>query len=203
MDDQCGCKTQRDIGECHQGQRTDLSSAADDLGSPMASCQASIGTLLVTMVAFRPWRYSRILSRSLRSTDASGARPESSRMSRLRSFTPRRGCTTSQCRQAGVCGGSGRHGPAENSPAAHCSRCLVRDVDARRCSGAGVNAGVMFFRRPLPCADLPRMHAILLGQFCQRHLLTDRFKRNLGVGLGRMVHSLLHSGSFLSSCDPP
>jgi hypothetical protein len=47
------------------------------------------------------------------------------------------------------------------------------------------------------------MHAILLGQFRQRDLLTDRFKRNLGFELGRLVLSLLHSGSLFSSCDPP
>ena len=47
------------------------------------------------------------------------------------------------------------------------------------------------------------MNAVFLGQLRQRHLLTDRFKRNLGFELWRMVLSFLHSGSLLSSCDPP
>lgn len=32
----------------------------------------------------------------------------------------------------------------------------------------------ILYRSPFPCADLSRMHIVVLGQFCQRHLLTDR-----------------------------
>ena len=41
------------------------------------------------------------------------------------------------------------------------------------------------------------------GRFRQRQLRADRFKRNLGFEIWRMVFSFLHSGSRLSSCDPP
>jgi hypothetical protein len=61
----------------------------------------------------------------------------------------------------------------------------------------------VLYRRALPSADLCRMNIVLLGQLSQRQLLADRFKRNLGLELRRMVLSFLHSGSLLSSCDPP
>ena len=61
----------------------------------------------------------------------------------------------------------------------------------------------VLYRRSFPGPDLRRMNAVFLGQLRQRHLLTDRFKRNLGFELWRMVLSFLHSGSLLSSCDPP
>lgn len=61
----------------------------------------------------------------------------------------------------------------------------------------------VLYRCALPCADLSGMDAVFLGQFRQRRLITDRFKRNLGLKLRRMVLAFLHFGSLLSSCDPP
>ena len=51
--------------------------------------------------------------------------------------------------------------------------------------------------------DLPRMHAVLLRQLRKGQLLTDRFKRNPGLEIGRVVLSLRHFGSLLSSVNPP
>ena len=74
----------------------------------------------------------------------------------------------------------------------------------------------VLYRGPFPRPDLRGMHSELLGQFRQRHLLADRFKRNLGLKLplssilridcramGRMVIAFLHFGSSLSTYDPP
>ena len=54
---------------------------------------------------------------------------------------------------------------------------------------------------PLP-VDLGRMHAILLRQLRKRHLFADRLKRNLGFELWRVVLSIRHFGSALSSVNP-
>ncbi len=61
----------------------------------------------------------------------------------------------------------------------------------------------VLYRGALPSPDLRRMDAVLLGQFRQRHLFADRFKRDLGLKIGRMVLAFLHFGSSLSSCDLP
>ena len=47
------------------------------------------------------------------------------------------------------------------------------------------------------------LNAIFLGQFGQRQLLPDRFRRNTGFEIRRMVLACLHLGSILSQCDPP
>lgn len=57
-------------------------------------------------------------------------------------------------------------------------------------------------RRSFPHADLGRVYAVFLRQLRRRHLFVDRLKRNLGLELGRMVLSLRHLGSCLSSGDP-
>ena len=51
------------------------------VGSPMTSCQVSTSSCLGTMVAARPWRSSRISSRSRRSCAARLARPQSGAIS--------------------------------------------------------------------------------------------------------------------------
>jgi hypothetical protein len=42
----------------------------------------------------------------------------------------------------------------------------------------------ILYRRAFPSSNLGRVDTILLGQFCQRRFLTDRFKRNAGFELG-------------------
>ena len=54
---------------------------------------------------------------------------------------------------------------------------------------ASTNPGAPHYHTLLSSTDLRRMHAILLGQLRQRHLLADRFERNLGLELWRMVLS--------------
>ena len=50
------------------------------------------------------------------------------------------------------------------------------------------------FSRP----DLGWVYAILLRQLRHRHFLTDRFKRNLSLEIGRMVLSFRHIESSFS-----
>ena len=52
---------------------------------------------------------------------------------------------------------------------AHLFRCRAASRKSRR---------HVLNRGPFSHADLVRMHAVLLGQRCQRHLFTDRFKRD-------------------------
>ena len=64
------------------GEEYDLEITCEDrVGSPMASCQCSTGSWLVTIVEPRPWRSSRISSKSRRSDDVRTESPQSSRMS--------------------------------------------------------------------------------------------------------------------------
>jgi hypothetical protein len=47
------------------------------------------------------------------------------------------------------------------------------------------------------------MHTILLSQLRHHHFFTDRFKRNQGLEIGRMVLSFGCFGSSLSQVEPP
>jgi hypothetical protein len=69
-------------------------------------------------------------------------------------------------------------------------------TSARKCRRHILN------RRAFPSPDLGRMDTVFLGQLSERHLFAERFKRNPGFELGRMVLSYLHLASLLSSCDP-
>ena len=72
------------------------------------------------------------------------------------------------------------------------------DVSGTHPLGRGTFAGKgrrhVFYRCPLPSTDLRGMHSVCLGQLRQRHLLTDRFKRDLRLKLWRVVLSFLHFG---------